>query len=92
MSRLSQIRSLITIDVDSMDPDVARWHSENSDKFTDMTSNQAIVYFQAANDHSVVKKTIELLRKQSPDWYQDPAKHDSDLQDAVDLLVRTASI
>jgi transaldolase len=88
MSTLSQIRSLATVDVDSMDPDVAMRQSEISEKFCDMTSNQAIVYFQATKDHSFVKKTIELLRTESSGWYQDPANHDRDLQDAVDVLVR----
>jgi hypothetical protein len=88
MSRLSQIRSLVTVDVDSMDPDVAKWQSENYEKFRDMTSNQAIVYFQAAKDHSLIRKAIELVRDESPGWYQDPTNQDHDLQEAVDVLVR----
>ncbi|KAK7055956.1 aldolase [Favolaschia claudopus] len=43
---LTQVRGLVTVDVDSMDPDVASRHSK-AQKFCDMTSNQAIVYGQA---------------------------------------------
>lgn len=40
---LDQIRGLLTVDVDSMDPAVAVRHTSDSIKFVDMTSNQAIV-------------------------------------------------
>ncbi|TCD71523.1 hypothetical protein EIP91_008904 [Steccherinum ochraceum] len=38
---LSQLRDRVVIDVDSMDPDVARRHTKEA-RFCDMTSNQAI--------------------------------------------------
>ncbi|KIM72469.1 hypothetical protein PILCRDRAFT_829717 [Piloderma croceum F 1598] len=44
---LSQISKLLTIDVDSMDPEVAIQHTRSSFSFCDMTSNQAIVQGQA---------------------------------------------
>ncbi|KAK7031273.1 hypothetical protein VNI00_013524 [Paramarasmius palmivorus] len=43
---LSQIRSLVTVDIDSMDPEIAARHTKDI-KFCDMTSNQAIVYSEA---------------------------------------------
>ncbi|KAJ7112833.1 hypothetical protein C8R43DRAFT_1078743 [Mycena crocata] len=53
---LAQVRALVTVDVDSMDPDVAARYSVPL-KFCDMTSNQAIVHGQA-----VLPRRIELLR------------------------------
>ncbi|KAI0335268.1 aldolase [Cubamyces sp. BRFM 1775] len=44
---LSDVRSQVTVDVDSMDPDVAARHTTAEHKFCDMTSNQAIVYSEA---------------------------------------------
>lgn len=43
---LAHVRSRVTVDVDSMDPAVAARHAEHT-KFSDMTSNQAIVYSEA---------------------------------------------
>lgn len=43
MSLLKQVRAQVTVDVDSMDPTVARRHTSDGTKFHDMTSNQAIV-------------------------------------------------
>ncbi|KAG7452739.1 aldolase [Guyanagaster necrorhizus] len=40
---LDQVRTLLKVDVDSMDPAVASRHTSDSAKFVDMTSNQAIV-------------------------------------------------
>ncbi|KAK0459494.1 uncharacterized protein EV420DRAFT_269371 [Desarmillaria tabescens] len=40
---LDQVRALLTVDVDSMNPTVANRHTSDSVKFVDMTSNQAIV-------------------------------------------------
>ncbi|OCH96163.1 aldolase [Obba rivulosa] len=45
---LSYVRSQLTVDVDSMDPAVAARHTAGSEKFCDMTSNQAIVYNEAS--------------------------------------------
>ncbi|KIY70567.1 aldolase [Cylindrobasidium torrendii FP15055 ss-10] len=45
---LNQIRSLVTVDVDSMDPAVAHRHTKDGKKFVDMTSNQAIVFGNAS--------------------------------------------
>ncbi|KAK0210522.1 hypothetical protein DFS33DRAFT_1378515 [Desarmillaria ectypa] len=40
---LDQVRALLTVDVDSMDPAVTNRHTSDGVKFVDMTSNQAIV-------------------------------------------------
>lgn len=86
---LTQVRGLLTVDVDSMDPDVAARHSGGTfRKFCDMTSNQAIVHgqaelparrnlLQAAVESVVAKKTHQL------------AKGNAEFeQDVVDVLVR----
>ncbi|KZT02720.1 aldolase [Laetiporus sulphureus 93-53] len=45
---LTYIRAQVAVDVDSMDPAVAARHTTETVKFCDMTSNQAIVYVEAA--------------------------------------------
>ncbi|KAI0732392.1 aldolase [Fomitopsis betulina] len=45
---LSYVRSQVTVDVDSMDPAVAARHTSDTAKFSDMTSNQAIVFGEAS--------------------------------------------
>ncbi|KAF5364750.1 hypothetical protein D9758_009309 [Tetrapyrgos nigripes] len=63
---LSQIRQLVTVDVDSMDPaDAARHTSpENGLLFCDMTSNQAILGGQAERPENadLVKQAIEEVK------------------------------
>ncbi|KAI0655082.1 hypothetical protein C8Q70DRAFT_1021762 [Cubamyces menziesii] len=44
---LADVRAKVTVDVDSMDPDVAARHTTPGHHFCDMTSNQAIVYSEA---------------------------------------------
>ncbi|KAJ7082698.1 aldolase [Mycena belliarum] len=63
---LAQVRTLVTVDVDSMDPDVAARHSA-VDKFCDMTSNQAIVHGQAARTErsELLKAAVEYVRGQT---------------------------
>lgn len=58
---LQQIRNVVTVDVDSMDPSVAKRHSaDGAVKFCDMTSNQAITSGQVALPEraDLVKKAI----------------------------------
>ncbi|KAI0264613.1 hypothetical protein BC834DRAFT_881702 [Gloeopeniophorella convolvens] len=47
MSLLTAARATVVIDVDSMDPVVAATHAPAVEKFSDMTSNQAIACFEA---------------------------------------------
>ena len=47
MSLLAQIRSQLTVDVDSMDPAVTQRHTTVNARFCNMTSNQAIVHGEA---------------------------------------------
>ncbi|KAL1744266.1 hypothetical protein HDZ31DRAFT_39043 [Schizophyllum fasciatum] len=59
---LQQIRDVVTVDVDSMDPAVAERHSANGAvKFSDMTSNQAIVQGQVTRPEraNLVKQAVE---------------------------------
>ncbi len=85
---LSHVRTRVTVDVDSMDPDVAARHTGTQDgaKFTDMTSNQAIVYneFTRPQRADVFKSAIAQIKATE-------AQLDIDTQasDAVDLIVRT---
>ncbi|KAJ7816534.1 hypothetical protein B0H14DRAFT_2844698 [Mycena olivaceomarginata] len=73
---LAQVRALLTVDVDSMDPDVAARHSGGTfRKFCDMTSNQAIVHGQAELPapavESVVAKKTHQLAKGNAEFEQD---------------------
>ena len=56
---LDQLRSLVAIDVDSMDPAVARRHTANL-KFVDMTSNQAIVMGTATPE--ILKRAVDYAK------------------------------
>ncbi|KAJ7471085.1 aldolase [Mycena latifolia] len=78
---LAQVRALLTVDVDSMDPDVAARHS-NPDKFCDMTSNQAIVHGQAerAERSDLLKAAVKYVKTQSKE--EDEAFE----QDVIDVL------
>ncbi|KAJ6543564.1 hypothetical protein DFH09DRAFT_1173364 [Mycena vulgaris] len=63
---LAQVRALVTVDVDSMDPDVAARYSAPY-KFCDMTSNQAIVHGQAQRPErrDLLKTAVEYVRTQT---------------------------
>ncbi|PCH36836.1 aldolase [Wolfiporia cocos MD-104 SS10] len=57
-SLLSVVRSRVVVDVDSMDPSVAARYTTETQRFCDMTSNQAIVYSEAAkSERATVFKT-----------------------------------
>lgn len=81
-SLLAQVRDILTVDVDSMDPAVAARHTTESVKFCDMTSNQAIVYTEAAKPDglSVLKDACARVRDRS-------AGPEQQVSDALDLLV-----
>ncbi|KAG6848028.1 hypothetical protein H0H93_004084 [Arthromyces matolae] len=61
-SLLSQLQKLVTIDLDSMDPTVAQHYPQYT--FTNMTSNQFIVYNQATHpeNKSLVLEAIDYVR------------------------------
>ncbi|KAJ7623910.1 hypothetical protein DFH06DRAFT_1230571, partial [Mycena polygramma] len=78
---LNQVRELLTVDVDSMDPDVAARHGM-AQKFRDMTSNQAIVHGQAVLParSNLLKAAVEYVSKHAQ-------KEDAEFeQDVVDVL------
>lgn len=84
---LTQIRTLVTVDVDSMDPEVTRRHTSPTVAFCDMTSNQALVYYQITTLHDnapIIQAAIRYAERK-PGWEEDPAAY---LQDVVDVLVR----
>lgn len=87
---LSQICSIVTVDVDSMDPRVAACHTPSplsSKIFCDMTSNQAIVYNEAIRPENARLVELALSHAQARDLDQ-TAGSEGRLQDAIDILVR----
>ena len=84
---LDSVRARLTVDVDSMDPDVAARHSHAEKIFRDMTSNQAIVYSEAVRmERGAVVRAACLAAKASG---LDAAHQ---VTDALDLLVRTSHL
>jgi transaldolase len=69
VSLLSQISKLLTVDVDSMDPEVAIRHTSSSFSFCDMTSNQAIVQGQATRPERahVLECAINFVKSKGDD-------------------------
>ena len=51
---LDDVRTQVTVDVDSMDPAVAAKHTGDVVRFCDMTSNQAIVFGEASRPERAV--------------------------------------
>ncbi|KAF8177134.1 hypothetical protein K438DRAFT_1978781 [Mycena galopus ATCC 62051] len=83
---LSQIRGLLAVDVDSMDPDVAARHSTPQfQKFCDMTSNQAIVHGQASLPAraNLLEAAIEYVRKKKAGG----AEFEQDVVDVLTVLL-----
>ncbi|KAG6811027.1 hypothetical protein H0H92_009292 [Tricholoma furcatifolium] len=85
-SLLSQLRKLVSIDIDSMDPSVTRRHEQYT--FTDMTSNQAIVYNQATHpeNKSVIFEAIEYVRTLHPNRAENAAEVADRLRLALDVV------
>ncbi|TBU48333.1 aldolase [Dichomitus squalens] len=83
-SLLSYVRSRVIVDVDSMDPTVAARHTAGDGaRFCDMTSNQAIVFGEAARPDRA-----ELLEKACAQVRSSEAELDIETQvsDIIDLL------
>lgn len=84
-SLLSCVRSQVVVDVDSMDPDVAARHTtEGGPKFCDMTSNQAIVYGEAAKPErsALFQKACAQIRS-----IESELDIETQVSDTIDLLV-----
>ena len=81
---LTYVRSQVIVDVDSMDPAVAARHTTETAKFTDMTSNQAIVFGEASKTEraSLLTEACSLAAKNST------GNIDQQVDDALDILVR----
>ncbi|KAI0078880.1 aldolase [Panus rudis PR-1116 ss-1] len=78
---LSKLRTQLTVDVDSMDPSVAARHTSTTERFSDMTSNQAIVYGEASRpERADILKAACLQAKATG------ADIDQQITDALDLL------
>ncbi|KAJ6468667.1 hypothetical protein C8R47DRAFT_1151287 [Mycena vitilis] len=82
---LNQVRELLTVDVDSMDPDVAARHGA-AQKFCDMTSNQAIVHGQAALParNNLLKTAVEYVSKRARER---GAEFEQDVVDVLTVLL-----
>ncbi|KAI0669894.1 aldolase [Trametes maxima] len=80
---LDYVRARVTVDVDSMDPDVAARHTTDAHRFCDMTSNQAIVHGEATRPQRATAFNAAVTQIRS-------AEADLDLEtqvaDALDLL------
>ena len=85
---LADVRARVTADVDSMDPAVAARHTTDTAKFTDMTSNQAIVFGEASKPEraSLVTEACTLAAKNNT------GNIDLQVDDAVDILVRATRL
>jgi len=88
---LSQIRQLVTVDVDSMDPAHAARHTspEKGLLFCDMTSNQAILGGQAERleNRDLVKEAIQEV-KASYEASGEKKQGEEFAMDVIDVLVR----
>lgn len=84
-SLLQQLRSLVVVDVDSMDPQVAHRHTTADQKFQDMTSNQALAYNAATHldNAELVRQAIKYVHDKNLDQGPDTFK-----MDVIDTLVR----
>lgn len=85
---LSQVGELLTVDIDCMDPEVAKRHTASTVTpfFCDMTSNQAIVGGEARRPEqaALLRLAIDQVKeKHNPD-------SDSFAQDVIDIFVRFA--
>ncbi|GLB39320.1 putative transaldolase/Fructose-6-phosphate aldolase [Lyophyllum shimeji] len=89
-SLLSQLSTIVTVDIDSMDPAAALRHESGT--FADMTSNQAIVYAQAIKpeNEGLVREAVEYVRASNSGAPAEPAKY---LREVVDVVtVRLAKL
>ena len=87
-SLLAQIREKVPIALDSMDAKFAEsFTAEKGFKFTDMTSNQAIVHIQATHPDSanIVKEACDRAKQSAVDL-------ESQVQNALDLLVGVSTL
>ena len=80
---LDDVRTQVTVDVDSMDPAVAAKHTDDVVRFCDMTSNQAIVFGEASRPERAVVLQAACQRVQGSD-----IDHEQQVTDALDILVR----
>ncbi|CDO71566.1 hypothetical protein BN946_scf184911.g36 [Trametes cinnabarina] len=83
---LSRVRARVTVDVDSMDPDVAKRHTSADHKFCDMTSNQAIVYSEAVRPERAHVLNAAVDQIKSAEAQQLQLDLESQVSNALDLL------
>ncbi|THU97473.1 aldolase [Dendrothele bispora CBS 962.96] len=87
---LSQIRQLVTVDVDSMDPAHAARHTspEKGLLFCDMTSNQAILGGQAERPENLdlVKEAIQEVKTSYEESGQKKKEGEEFAMDVIDVL------
>ncbi|KAI0639407.1 aldolase [Trametes polyzona] len=80
---LSCVRAQVTVDVDSMNPDVAARHTTDDHKFCDMTSNQAIVHSEAVRPERAHVFNAAVAQIRSAEAQLDL---ETQVSDALDLL------
>lgn len=81
-SLLEYVRQQITVDVDSMDPHVAARHTTDGARFCDMTSNQAIVFTEAAKPERSAILEVACRQAKSNNGHAE-----QQITDALDILV-----
>ena len=79
---LDELSSHLAVDIDSMDPTLARRRWEEGKPFRDMTSNQAIVFFEAEKPEK-----IEVLKLACGQVKDSDLDLEQKVTDALDLLV-----
>ncbi|EKM75665.1 hypothetical protein AGABI1DRAFT_132057 [Agaricus bisporus var. burnettii JB137-S8] len=86
-SLLHQLRSLLLIDVDSMDMRVSQRNTSDTEKFQDMTSNQALAYNEIIRPENaeLVRQTINFIRDKDLD--QDSDTFQMDVIDTLMILL-----
>ncbi|KAF5351258.1 hypothetical protein D9756_008466 [Leucocoprinus leucothites] len=86
-SLLQQLRSLVVVDVDCMDPDVAKRHTTQEEQFHDMTSNQALVLTETIKpeNEGLIKEAIGYVQSKNLD--QDPDTFKMDVLDTITVLL-----
>jgi transaldolase len=84
-SLLHQLRSLLPVNVDSMDIHVSQRNTTADEKFHDMTSNQALAYNEMIrpDNADLVQQAISFVRNKNLD--QDPETFNMDV---IDTFVR----
>ncbi|KAF9444640.1 aldolase [Macrolepiota fuliginosa MF-IS2] len=86
-SLLQQVRSLVVVDVDSMDPNVSKRHTTAGERFQDMTSNQGIALGEIVRPENADLVKAAILHVQEQNLDQDPETFRADIIDTLTVLL-----